>query len=454
MSRSRVRLALRLSCSLIVPLLVEAGCDDEKNVGSNQQSLTFWGDIAPIFNEKCVKCHQPGGIGPFRLDDYGEASKMAPAISVAVESKTMPPYLVAHDGTCGQFEDGETLTAEQITKIKTWATGQKTEGTKGAFTPSQISHLTEGTDYKTPTLAPVPMGGKLAEFDEYRCFPVETALEADKFITGYEVTPGNAAIVHHVVAFVIDPEKKPEKAMGKTNAELMKALDDSDPDRVGWPCFGLAGEGVEIDSIPVVWAPGQGTVNYPSKMGVRHRKTDKLVIQLHYNLSDPKLAGQTDSTTVRLRYTDSVDRRMVFVLKDGFLETLYNQNQMPAVLLPGMASVKYSWKSSFAELGFGQLPGIDLVGVMPHMHQRGRKKEMTLIDGAGQSSCAARVDRWDFNWQKFYFYKTPPQITPTTQIQLSCEYDTSKETAPVLPGWGTRNEMCIAILMLALPPGL
>jgi hypothetical protein len=25
---------------------------------------------------------------------------------------------------------------------------------------------------------------------------------------------------------------------------------------------------------------------------------------------------------------------------------------------------------------------------------------------------------------------------------------------PVLPGWGTRNEMCLDVMMLALPPGI
>ena len=36
---------------------------------------------------------------------------------------------------------------------------------------------------------------------------------------------------------------------------------------------------------------------------------------------------------------------------------------------------------------------------------------------------------------------------------MTCEYDTSRDTQPVLPGWGTRNEMCTAIMMVALPPG-
>jgi hypothetical protein len=39
-------------------------------------------------------------------------------------------------------------------------------------------------------------------------------------------------------------------------------------------------------------------------------------------------------------------------------------------------------------------------------------------------------------------------------VDVTCTYDTQAESAPVLPGWGTRNEMCLTILMAALPPGV
>jgi hypothetical protein len=88
------------------------------------------------------------------------------------------------------------------------------------------------------------------------------------------------------------------------------------------------------------------------------------------------------------------------------------------------------------------------------MHERGHKKEIDILDGNGGSSCGAKVEDWRFAWQKFYFYKTPPRLTSKHEFKLTCDYDTSADTAPVLPGWGTRNEMCIAILMFALPPGI
>ena len=75
---------------------------------------------------------------------------------------------------------------------------------------------------------------------------------------------------------------------------------------------------------------------------------------------------------------------------------------------------------------------------------------MRIIDGA-QASCGADVQQWDFHWQRMYFYQTPIVITPTTRFEVTCDFDTSERTTPVLPGWGTQNEMCLATLYFTAP---
>jgi hypothetical protein len=410
---------------------------------------TYWSDVAPIVNDKCLKCHQEGGVAPIRLDSYAAVKANAGLIALVTGNKTMPPYLMTHDGTCGEYEDAETLTAAQIAKLADWATSEMKEGTAVTLTTPKIPGLEGGLLYQTPNLAPEAQGGQLAEYDEYRCFPADDKLTKDAFITGYEVLPGNAALVHHVLAFIVDPAKV--TASGKTNAEVMQALDQTDPNRIGWPCFGLAGDGVEVDSVPVAWAPGQGPTIFPDQLGVRQRKGDKLIIQMHYNLADAKLKGQADTTAVKLRYADTVERRGVFLFWDPLLDSLYSP--MPVVLPPAAASTRVSFKAKLQTLGLAGLPYVDLMAVLPHMHGRGHKISLELM--GSPNSCLAKVEAWDFNWQKFYFAKgTPTRLTPASELQISCDYDTSKDTSPVVPGWGTRNEMCLAVMMLALPPGI
>jgi hypothetical protein len=416
--------------------------------GSTAGAVTYWQDVAPIYNDKCVRCHQPGGIAPFPLNDYTNAASHASLELGRVNQGTMPPYFMVHDDSCGSFHDESTLTDQQKSTIAAWVNGGQVEGTPRALVSPEQPQLTGAVDVETPTFAPVPQGGALAQFDEYRCFLMDSPTATDAFLTAYDVTPGEPSIVHHVLGFVVDPERSGDD--GRTNAAIMADLDAQSPDRIGWPCFGGAGEKVNITGLPVTWAPGQGIVNYPDGMGVAVHTTDKLVVQVHYNLADPGSAGKSDSTTVHLRFASSVNRQLIFSLPDPFLDSVGNQT--PDTLPPGQADTPYTWTRSARQLGLDGVPSLDLVAVMPHMHGRGLRQFLRIGPPGGPMACAAHLENWSFHWQEFYFYKTPPVITPDTQIQVTCEYNTSQDTAPVLPGWGTRNEMCLMVLMMALPP--
>ena len=396
------------------------GGGGSNGTGGTAGAVTFWQDVAPIYNNKCVACHQTGGLGPFPLDDYASAAAHADVELARTAAGTMPPYFMVHDDSCGSFEDQAALTSAEKATIAAWVGGGHPEGTRVTLTDPAKPVLANGVDVKTPTFAPVAQGGQLAENDEYRCFLVDPPNTANAFLTGYDVTPGEASIVHHVIAFVVDPA-----AMGssgsQTNAAVMQALDAASPDRLGWPCFGDAGDGVRIGGVPVTWAPGQGVVEYPSGMGVPIASTSKLVVQIHYNLVDPASAGKTDSTTIHLQFATTVSRQLAFLLPDPFLRRCFCH--------------------------FIPFPGRDEIATIVRLRQT-----MT-IGPSGAATCASHLESWDFHWQKFYFYKTTMKVNAASQFSVTCEYNTSADTAPVVPGWGTHNEMCLNVLMVALPPG-
>ena len=60
-------------------LLSLAACSSEApeaEVQTVEEGPTFWGDVAPIYYERCVECHREGGIAPFRLDPpFGPAER-------------------------------------------------------------------------------------------------------------------------------------------------------------------------------------------------------------------------------------------------------------------------------------------------------------------------------------------------------------------------------------------
>ena len=61
----------------------------------------------------------------------------------------------------------------------------------------------------------------------------------------------------------------------------------------------------------------------------------------------------------------------------------------------------------------------------------------------GESSCEVSVPQWDFHWQGMYFYEQPLVVDAADTLHVTCTYDTTDATEPVLPGWGTQNEMCL-----------
>ena len=406
---------------------------------------TFWQDVAPIYFDSCVTCHQDGGIGPFKLDNYADAKVWAGASAGAVAARTMPPWLVTDDGTCGTFQKSRALSEDEMATIQAWFDAGAPEGEpRDDLKPPAPEVLADVVDYKTPVFAPEIQGGDLAEFDEYRCFRIDPGLDVDRFLTGYDVTPGTPAMIHHVLAISVDPE---EIGQGnKKNSEIIAALDDATPDRDGWPCFGFAGDGVNASGVPVSWAPGQGVTELPEGVGFRVKKDDWLVLQVHYNLVDPELAGSMDQTTVHVRYADSVEREGYFDLPDDFLSSLFSGD--PAELPPGEPAATYSFDYGFDYLPFLMAESADLYGVFPHMHQRGRKLKVELIEDGGEPQCAADVQAWDFGWQIYYFYEQPFMVTPKSKLRITCTYDTQSASEPVLPGWGTQNEMCLAGLFI------
>jgi hypothetical protein len=336
--------------------------------------------------------------------------------------------------------------------IHAWASGARAEGTRAEIQRPPLPTLTPATEYATPLIVPVvdannPLGAE----DEYRCLPFEPGIASDRFITGYQVIPGNPAIVHHVSLYVVKPAA-PSYREGKTNQDLMTAYDAASPDRPGWDCFGAAGDSITFESFPVTWAAGQLVVEYPHGAGISVAPTDRFVVQMHYNLHSRPNANAADSTRIRLRYADHVSRRALSLGHDPFLGSLFGD--APHMLAPNQPRVPYTWRNTREEMGLDpSLPPLEVLGVLPHMHGRGRQYELRHRSG-GQSDCIARVDDWDIHWQKVYWYKTPPVLDANSSLEVTCTYDTQGDVAPVLPGWGSANEMCLMNALLALPPGL
>ncbi len=412
--------------------------DDGEQTESDAR-VSYYDDVLPVLATRCQSCHSDGGVAPFSVDDYEEAKAWGAAMAASARARTMPPFAVDASGECNTFADAQYLDEDEIAVIEAWVDGGMEMGNVDAErvpvpTPNALRDTGEVLALHGPAnYAPVGEAYAGGELEDYQCFLADYDSDRDRFLTGFDVIPGNLATVHHVLVMEVNPD------FGGNGAQIEK-LDAESPDQVGWDCFGAAGDGVIPDGVPVAWAPGTGAVNYPEGTGIRVEEGNLLVIQMHYNLAND---DGTDTTEIQIATTEEVEREGYQALMDPFLFSAVVGN--PESLPAGQPRAEYSWAMPIEQTLFldeDDDAAVDVYGLLPHMHERGVGLDVEFeVDG--QTQCGAKVDRWDFNWQRMYFYDEPIPMTFGDTVNVTCAYDTMADTDPVLPGFGTADEMCL-----------
>jgi hypothetical protein len=386
--------------------------------GAGTSAPTWYEHVAPIVYESCLGCHVAGGIAPFPLIGYDDAKAMAGVIAGATKARTMPPWHADNSGACHTWADARWLSDADIATIGAWAAAGAPAGdaAKGPKQPQPPAALGDATVTLDMGVAYTPNS---ALSDDYRCFVLDPALTTGKFLTDYQVTPGDPRVVHHVILYALDSDT------AVTEAE-QKDASEAGP---GYTCFG----GAAVASHLVAgWAPGTPVTHYPAGTGLALPAKRKMVLQVHYNVAQGSFP---DRTKIAMKLVDSVPR-------PASVRLLTAAN---LVLPPNQKDVKAENATSFNQT-------VSVYGMYPHMHQLGTSLKVEHTSGAG-TSCMLDVPDWDFHWQQFYFYEKPVAITATDSFAISCHYDTMGQTKTVTWGEGTADEMCLNFFYMAAAPG-
>lgn len=401
-----------------------AGCPAEPAPAG----ATYHKDIAPLVLNNCVSCHQDGGIAPFPLVTYDDVVANKESIAFSVSNRLMPPWTLDNTGACQKFDGARWLDDDQIDLVVNWINDGAIEGTADGQalslpTPDTLEDdnavYVEMQESYTPTAQPGYPN------DDYRCFFLEPGNEADAYVTGFEIIPGQPQEVHHMLLFSL---------LDATTEAAAQDLDDGDP-APGWTCFGAAGEGIDSDDLLLVagWAPGTNVMRYPAGTGVYVPAGRRMVMQIHYNLT---AGAAPDLTGLKIGMAPSVERDALLLplADDGF------------ELAPNVPSVAYDFTQSL----FGLPEELVVHGIFPHMHTMGRtltvEKRPIGETGDDNVECMADVQRWDFHWQQLAFYETPIVVDGGSQLDVQCTWDTSGRTEPTHWGEGTSDEMCLAFV--------
>jgi hypothetical protein len=309
--------------------------------------------------------------------------------------------------------------------------------------------------------------------DDYRCFLVDPGFETDQLVSGVQIAPQNAAIVHHVIVSKVEPADVPR-------AEALDAADEGD----GWTCFGGAGiagvSGGNLDKADWVgaWAPGGGERVMADDIGIPLAEGTHLVVQMHYNL----LAGSgTDRSTVRLRLSEAAGsdkQALQTMLLPAPVELPCRDNRSKGLCNRTVAVADL--KRRFAEdpatadllhLLCGPIePGPvqsctrpireegTIRAVAGHMHLLGRAITVDVNKGTPQAKRVLDIPTWNFDDQGSIPLDDPLDVGPGDTVTVTCTHDQGlRDLLPAFEGtrdryvaWGegTTDEMCLGIVLM------
>jgi peroxiredoxin/mono/diheme cytochrome c family protein len=342
-------------------------------------AVTYSKQVARIVQKNCQECHRPGQVGPMPLLTYEDASAWAESIAEVVREGRMPPWHA--DPRHGKFQNDRRLSREDRDTLLAWVEQGTPRGDardlpaartfpEGWAIGKPDAVFSMRSEFKVPAKAPrwgVP----------YQHFTVSTDFKEDVWVQAAEARPGNRAVVHHIIVFVINPEegrRRNEDGIG--NGFLV---------------------GYAPGDMPLVLEPG------------RAKKIPKghiLVFQMHYT---PNGVEQTDRSSVGLVFAKEPPKHEVKTRSIG---------QQRFAIPPGDDNHKVESASTFRKDAL-------LLSFLPHMHLRGKSFAYRVVYPDGKAETLMAVPRYDFNWQSNYRLEKPLRLPAGSRIECTAYFDNS-----------------------------
>jgi mono/diheme cytochrome c family protein len=408
-------------------------------------AVQYHAHVRPIFESRCVSCHQSGGVAPFSMEfdaaewQSGPPPWVASAID-AVESGRMPPWLPA-DG-CRDLAYERRLSTEELATLATWKEQGLPQGVPSTYggprTIDAPEPLGEPDIVIEPTEAYAPREDVT---DDYRCFVLPQDFTEETYLRASNVLPGDARIVHHALLFLIPP----------ANLAAIEKL-DAEEEGPGYTCFGGPGGGV-LTTLGA-WVPGSVTVPTQPGAAMVIPKGSRVVLQMHYN-------------TIALDGAKPPEERSKVRLWTSKEKPTHRIELLPLAHL-GMA-IPAGDPASVEERVFRIPTDGTLVSLAPHMHLLGTRIAASLEPlassaDAANDACLIDIPRWDFHWQQTYALTSTSSVSVKKGdgLRVRCTYDNSAENQPMVGGtkkmpsevtWGegTLDEMCLLFIGMQVP---
>ncbi|MBI2823110.1 MAG: redoxin domain-containing protein [Planctomycetia bacterium] len=356
------------------PVVKADGCLIGRVKREQKGDVTYSNQIARILQDRCQVCHRAGEVAPFAMDSYDEIVGWGEMIREVVDQGRMPPWYAnpAH----GKFANDARLSDEEKQQIVAWVENGCPEGDRSQLPPPRqfakgwrIGQPDE-IIYMSNEPCDVPAEGTVA----YKYFTVDPGWSEDKWVQATESRPGDPAVVHHIIVFIMAPG----------------AVDPMGA--------GLGG-----------YAPGNPADVQPPGTAIFVPKGSKLLFQMHYT---PNGTASKDRSSIGVVFADPKTVKKQF--RGGLV------GNMGLKIPPGAPNYEISAQHRFRR-------DTVLLNLTPHMHLRGKDFRYVLNYPDGKSEILLDVPAWDFNWQLRYDLAEPKLVPKGAVLKCIAHYDNSAD---------------------------
>ena len=425
---------------------------------------SFAAEILPTLSASCANCHQPGdvGSGHWSLATAADAAEFVDALALVTRLEYMPPWKPG--GATPRLRHERRLGEEQRASLQQWAAAG------GPLDVAPDTPVPPGAADAVEVRADLVLGmsesyqgtGDLS--DDYRCFVLDPGFEADTFITGFSLEPGERRVLHHSLVYLAG-------AAAREDAATAAGRDA----RPGWECFG--GPGIPgVGGVIASWVPGQTATRQPEGTGFLVPAGSFFVFQLHYNYQEQVLPDQTslilqtaaaDEGILALQAVPLIapveipcsdpaagpQCERADVLRERRRAEGLRASIVPNVLLRlcGRTAEEFQEQDGPTVTSWCDVPmryAGAIVEVGGHMHTMGSRFSLTLNPGTSREQVLFEIPQWDFNWQGRYQYETPVRVAEGDAVRISCTWNKGTGGSQKYTTWGegTEDEMCLSSL--------
>jgi peroxiredoxin len=365
-----------------------AGCVISRAIKAKETgTLTFTRDVARILQQRCQECHRPGQIGPMPLISYEDALGWSAMIQEVVSEKRMPPWHA--DPKHGTFANDRSLSDKERATLLSWIDQSCPKGDEKDM-PKAPTFADGWRIGKPDAVLTIPteltIPAKADNGIKYQYIVVPTNFEEDRWVKAAEAKPGNRAVVHHIIVFILPPGQRFQPGAGGRDRE--------DGIGTGWL---------------VAYAPGDNPALYADGIAKKIPKGASLVFQLHYT---PNGAEATDRSSVGIIFTKEPPKHEA--------KTRGIANRM--IIPPGADNYEVKSATTFQR-------DAELISLMPHMHLRGKDFSYRVVFPDGKTETLLSVPHYDFNWQSVYRLDKPLKLPAGTRIECTAHFDNSAKNA-------------------------